>query len=792
MLKHLFKLSLRSFKTKKLYSLINLVSLGLSIGAAGVVYLFIKHELTFDKFHDNFKHIYRVESNVFMPKFMKKPSRFPALSYPLIEKIRTDIPSIKVSTIYFKDFEDDLVTVSDHQFYDALTYVNKEFFSLFSFRLLKGSMENLFDSTSSAVITESIAKKYFGAGDPIGQILSVGDREDKRDFTVTGVIEDAPDNSSLTFNILLPIRTYRYYKQYESQWTEYNYSFFVQIDPNTDQKTLQKALDKIANELHRTLVTRNDTFNFSLTRLSDMHWNTEMPWERTGSFQNVKILSAIVLVIVILACSNFISLSLVMSTKRRVEVGIRKLLGADRIKLTKQFIVESVIYAFVSAVIGIVIVGFSMRFFNTLVNKTINIDPDLWDLMFIILIILFVGVLAGSYPSFFLSRLNPATILSNQSSVKFRFALVPILVVIQFTIALFLGTSSFIMTKQMNYINQKDLGFDEELVVALPTFAEGEDAIRVVNKFKTQASIQTSIISVTGCSRPFFQGLARMGFDSGGDHKSAKAISVDSDFIRTLNLQLIEGRNFNSNNNSDSLTVIINQTMANELGEEILNSTFRWGGDQESQVIGILKDFNFQSLEFPIEPLFLTMNRKTGYPSSILIKLKPGNIDEGLKTVEDIFHSCNPNKPFEFSFLSLDIEKQYQSYKMWTTIVSLSNLFATFIACIGLFGLAGINASNNYKEIGIRKVFGARTRDILIQSIKKYLILITISSTIGISLSVFVMKQWINNFANRISIDQSIYLYGILFGIIVTLLSVGYHSVSAALANPVDSIRNET
>ncbi len=370
--------------------------------------------------------------------------------------------------------------------------------------------------------------------------------------------------------------------------------------------------------------------------------------------------------------------------------------------------------------------------------------------------------------------------------------MVSVLVLFQAMLSLFLGTSSLIMSRQMHFVNSKDLGFNHDQVIVLPTFTSGDEAVRVITKFKNSASKETSIKSVAACSNAFFGGLSSMGFTSkDGERKSSKAYSVDEDFIETFGLEIEEGRNFSVEQLSDSDAVIVNRKLANEISDSPLGDSFTWGSGQSSQVIGILKDFNFRSLEFPIDPLFLTMNKQMIRPSVLLIKAKEQNVEYALKRIEAIFMETDPDKPFEFKFLSNVVQAQYHSYRMWTTIIQFSSLFSAFIACIGLFALTGIDASNKYKEIGIRKVFGANTNQILLKISRRYIVLILVASMVGAAVSYSIMSNWILNFAFRINIDWKIYAQGIFIGLIIFIISIGYHSLNAARTNPAETLKHE-
>jgi putative ABC transport system permease protein len=791
MVSSFFKFFIRSLRAKRLYTTINLLGLGLSISVAMLLYLFIKHELSFDSFNQCSEQIYRIETNIDMSAISNSAWRVPALSNPLIEKIRSDIPGIYKSTRYLKDIRKNVVHASNKSFSDKLTYVDNDFFSMFSFELLVGDSQNALSDNSSVIISESLAKKYFEKTDPINQIIVVDQFNGQRNYIVRGVIKDPPSNSSISYELLAPIESYPYYPDYQLSWNEHNYSFFVLLSDGSNVSNFKKNLAKLAETTKALIVpNKDDGFELTTTSLTKIHWNTEIPWEKTSNFQNIKVLSLIAGIVVIMACFNFISLSLVNSTRRRVEVGIKKLVGANRSSLAFQFIIESIILTTVAALVSLVLVFLLLPLFNSITEIDQSIRFDLLDFAFFLSIILIVGVLAGSYPSFILSSFKPAEILKSYTVFKIKYSMVSILVFFQFLMSLFLGSSSLIMTRQMNHINKKDLGFDHEQLIALPVFSTGEEALRAIRNFKNATAYEPGILQVTASSNSPFEGLSSMGFtNKNGERKSSKAYAVDIDFIETLGLKLIQGRGFDPKNPADSNAVIVNEKLASEISNSPIGDTFTWGGSQSSEIIGIVKDFNFRSLEFSIDPLFLTINKNIIQPSVLLIKIDGKEVNKTLSRIEEIYKKTNPNKPFEFKFLSDAVQNQYKSYKMWTNIIQYSNLFTVFIACIGLFGLAGVEALNKYKEIGIRKVFGANSNQILLRISRRYMIIVLIASILSTITSHLVMSNWLSNFAFRINIDWKIYFSGILIGLTMLVVSIGYHTIIASRTNPAETLK---
>jgi putative ABC transport system permease protein len=793
MINRFSNLFIRSYRNKKLYSIISLLSLSLSIGISILIYLFIKYELSFDRFHQNAREIYRVDTNLYMPNMKNTTWRLPSLSDPLITRIRSEIPGVLKSTRFMRSLRKEIIHTENKTFSEKLTYVDNDFFSMFSFELIKGNVQNVFDDHSSMIITESIAIKYFGNSDPINQTITIEEFEQTKTYTIKGVIKNPPSNSSIQFELLVPLESYQYYSEYQSSWNEHNYSFFIQLSRNVDDKDLVTNLQKLAEASKGfVVINKEDSFELSVTPLTRIHWNTEIPWEKSGNYQNIKVLTGIALIVITMACSNFISLSLVNSTKRRIEIGIKKLVGSSRRDIAFQFIGESIIFTFISAILSFILVILVLPFFSNVTGINQPIEFNFIDILFVFALVLSVGILAGFYPAYVLSSFKPAEILKSITVLKIKYTLVSILVFVQAIFSFFLGYSSLIMSRQMNYLNLKDLGFNHEHIIVLPTFTSGEDVSRVIKAFKNAAEYEPDIQKVTAISNPFFEGISSMGFiGKDGEMKSSKAYAVDYDFIETLELKIEEGRNFDVKNQTESNAVIINQKLAKEISDFPIGKDFIWGKSQSAQIIGVVKDFHFKSLESSIEPLFLTINNDVIKPSVLLIKVKTKNIKKTLIRIEDIYKKTNPNKPFEFKFLSDTVQNQYKSYKMWTSIIQFSNLFALFIACIGLFGLAGVDALNKYKEIGVRKVFGASSIQILLRVSRKYIFLMLTASILASCFSHIIMSNWLSNFAYRINIDWELYLFGAVIGFVILVISIGYHVVTAARTNPSDTLKHE-
>lgn len=796
MVTHLFRRIQHIFLTQKLYSLITLASLTCSVTVALLIYAFVRHELSFDTFHPAADRIFRLETNFHRADKEGMDAHHAGLSEPLIQQIRKEVPGIRHSTRWAAEFSESIVRIGDLSFSDKLTYVDTGFFSMFNFTVVRGQTEQPFSDMHAVVITESTARKYFGTSDPLGQAVTVAAREAKTTYTVTAVIQDPPINSSLEFIMLVPMETFPSYAFYETQWGEQNYSFFLELSEKADKTALLQSLDAVVGSSHQFLGSSKDSIYLSATALEGIHHNTQIDWPLVTNPRNAQVLTGIVLIIVLMACGNFIALSLVSASRRRIEVGLKKIAGASRARLIGEFIAEAIAFVLVAVVASLLLVRIAMPYFSTIVRVELAFALDPTDVVFVVLLMIGLGVVAGSYPAVVLSAFNPSAILKSHAVMKTRFTLVSALVVLQAMLSLFLATSAHVMSRQIQFLNDKDLGFHHDQVIVLPMYnaryTEHDDGARVAARFKAAAANEPSLAGVSAASNSFFKGKSMMGVKMKfQENFSSRVYSIDPDFISTMGLKLRLGRNFSPDRATDSLAVIINQAMADKLGEDPIGTTFEWGMNGKAEVIGVIDDFYDRSLEFPAMPLFLTLGNGQLSASVLNIKVRAGQVAEALKRIEYIFKEVNPGKPFEPEFLSAMVQAQYQSYRMWTTLIRYATLFATLIACVGLFALTGVETSTRYREIGIRKVFGASGSQILVRISTRYIRLVLIASIIATVASYAVMAQWVQHFAYRITIGWLIYAEAVAAGVLLLLLATAYHCVAASRTNPAVVLRSD-
>ncbi len=812
MVSNYLKVAARNIQKRKFYSFIN--AFGLSIGMAFcmLIALYIQDEREFDQFHVNKDQIYRIEEKSFdtWRHDQADPYRQSAwIQAGLAPALKEELPEVQYATRY-NDGNRAIFRYGEKVFTERLTYVDKDFFTMFSFPLLNGSAERLFTTKSEIVITPAIAQKYFGDEDPMGKSVEI-DNNGVQSYTVTGVIEPPPAQSSLTYAILLPQENRNNYERNMTNWGNFGTPTFVQLREGTDLALFKSNLDKVMNKHMGERLERwrkealvpvpedAKMLEYQFTLLPQIHLKKEIGWDKVSDPQYSYILGGIALLIMLIACINYISLSLTTSAARRIEVGVRKVVGAQRAQLVYQFSFESLMLAILSLVIGFGLVMLFLPSFNEFTTK--NIELTVMKAVQLIsvglLLTVVTGLLAGSYPSWFLSRFKPALVLKGGFTSRLQAGFTKPLVVFQFALSAFLIICSVMMFRQMQFITTKDLGYNKEQVLVIPTQAGWDKASeQVIERFRARAQQEPLIASVSGTSSSFNQGYSRYGFEINGEQKSAYVYAADPYYISTLGIQLVAGRNFDASIPSDSGAVIVNEALVRDMKwSDPIGQYYNWREDslsKGSEVIGVMKDYHFLSLEQNFEPLFISMDRENvGYPTTMLVKVAASDVAGALDRVKEVWLELYPDKPFDHTFLDEDVARQYSSYTRWMSIMGLATGFAILISCLGLFGLAGINALNRTKEIGIRKVMGAETVQLFVLLNKQYLWLSLIAFSLAIPFSWYVMDQWLAGFKFRITMGWELFAVSILAGLLVAIATVSYHALKAAWINPAETLKYE-
>jgi len=813
MIGNYFKVASRNILKRKMYSFINAFGLSVGIAFCILIFLFIMDEKSFDQFHANKNQIYRIEEKSY-DTWHENPNdpyyRSAYLMKGLQPALKEELPEVSSATRY-NPSHNGIVRYNDKVFSEKeIAYVDADFFKMFSFKLVAGNPDKIFNGKLETAITPAIAKKYFGDESPLGKPLRI-DVDGDKEFMIVAIIEAAPANSSLKYDILVPQENVGHYERNLNQWGNFNTPTFVQLIPNTDLKKFKSSLDKVIQkhmgdklekwrkEAVKPIPANVKMLELEFTQLPDWHLKKEISWDKVSDPQYSWILGGIAALILIIASINYISLALTTSASRKTEVGIRKVAGAQRQQLVWQFSIESIVLSVISMIIGIGLVFLFLPSFNQFTDKAItisfsNIVLVLWASLGLTV---FIGMFAGSYPALFLSGFRPALVLKGTFTSKVQAGFTKPLVVIQFVLSAFLIMSSVIMYRQMKFITTKDLGYNKEQILVVPTqTGYNKEADKTVERFRTRLQAEPSVVSVAGTGLSFNQGFSRYGYKIKGEQKAAYVYGVDPYYLSTLGATLASGRNFDVRIPADSDALIVNEALVRDMKwTDPLNEYLNYREDSTSlgaKVIGVVKDYHFLSLEKNIEPMFLSMNKKdVGFLTKILVKITPGEIPDKIEKIRKVWKELSPDKPFEYSFLDEDVARQYKSYQRWMSIMGLSTGFAILISCLGLFGLSGINALNRTKEMGIRKVMGAELKNIFILLNRQFIGLAMIAFAVAASLSWYVMNKWLKDFQFKIKIGWELFAVSMATGLTVALLTVSYHALKTAWLNPAQTLKNE-
>ena len=801
MFKSYLKIAFRNVAKYKGYAFINIAGLAIGIACCILIITYILAELNYDRYHENADRIYRlgIDANVggnevYMP-ISNPPTAVVLLKdYPeVINAVRIDPTSRKP------------VKYGDKQFFEnRIIYADASIFGVFTFPMISGDPQTALEKAYTVVITKATADKYFGSENPLGKTLTVNNQYD---YTVTGIVENVPKNSHFTFDFLLSYETkYERNRERVETWFNFNEYTYLLLPENYNYRELEQKFPALIDQyMGPQLKAMGGRIDYFLQPLTEIHLNSNLQGEIGGNsdIAYVYTFAAIALFILLIACINFMNLATARSANRAKEVGLRKVMGAYRGRLIKQFIGESLIYSFIALAIGLMIVHAALPFFSEFAERelSLNYSEMPWLIPGFMLLALVVGLLAGSYPAFFLSAFQPVTVLkgslkSGASNSRFR----NVLVVSQFIISISLIIGTFLIQNQLNYMKNKRLGFKKEQIVVLPIL---DDQIRnSLNTIKEELKNHNGIVSVTASSKvPGEQQMDLNAYIPEGYNEDQTqlmyALNVDVDFIPTLEMEIMMGRNFSREFSTDpDASILINENAMKKFGwENPIGNTIpepAFSDDDEiitKTVIGVVKDFHFASLHKVIEPMII--GNRSGYLNRLSIKIQSEGIAGTMAFIENKWRKLDPNRPFEYKFLDESFDSHYRAEEQLNNIFSYFTLLAIIIACLGLFGMASYTAEQRTKEIGIRKVLGASASGIVYLLSQEMIRLLIVANIIAWPLAYFLMQNWLENFAYQIDIGVLPFVLSaaLVFG--VGFITISYQSIKAALANPIDSIRYE-
>ncbi len=788
MLKSYFTIAWRNLWKTKGFSFINIVGLSTGMMCFIVILLYVKNELSFDRYHKNADHIYRVVKDFINNDGRRTPDATtpPALA-PALQK---DLPEVAYATRIFPPWgRKYLIQNGNKGFYETnVVFIDNNFFNVFDFALKSGNKPNTFNGVKAILLTETSAKKYFGNADPIGKMLKIN-VNNGADFLVTGVLKDIPQNSHFTFDFLIPFSSVSK-NDVDANWGRYDFYTYVLLKPNADASIFSEKLQPLFKKYQPD--SKNQFYSQQLT---DIHLKSKLKWElgTNNDLSYIKILMIISAFVIVIAGINYVNLVTAQSVKRAKEVGVRKVAGASQQLLVIQFLIESICTAFVSFFIALLAIAFFLPFINRLLGSNLvlfSLDQlPLW--IQLTACTLFIGLAAGLYPAFYLSSFQPIKVLkgkfiSSHSGVYLRKGLV----VFQFLISIVLIISFFTIYRQVDFVMQKNLGFNKNNVLLLPNVRGGSDPGALVNELKTIPGV-TGIARADGIlgSQNLTNGVALKGKN---DHTLLNYMRIDHAFLPTLQIEMKEGRNF-FESGADSSNIILNEKAVAELGlkKPYLGQQLEWdeapGKTSLLTVIGITKDFHFTSLHEPIKAFGFTSEENNG--SNFFLKIHSQNIPKMIAAIQKVWIKHNPDKPFDYTFQDEQIAKLYQADIKFKNLFSSVTLLAILIACLGLLGLSVFTAESRAKEIGIRKVLGASVSSLFTLLSKDFLWLILISIIIASPIAWWAMNHWLQGFAYRIDMSWWLFAMAGLAAIFIALITVSFQAIKAAIANPAKGLR---
>ncbi len=809
MIKNYLVIAWRNLLKSKMYSFINITGLAIGLASFILIALYVMDELNYDKYNDKADRIYRINSDI---SFGGGDLHLPVTSDMMGQLLKKDYPVIEQYTrIYASDGSKLIKKNKEFIEENNVANVDSNFFEVFTLPALSGNTRTALIEPNTVVISESAAKKYFGTTDVIGKTIEI--KADKNpSYKITAVIKDIPANSHFHFDFMFSMKNVDY------QWgdlSSHNFYTYLLLKKGADYKQLERKFDTYIDKYVLPSISgilkiksmdefkkSGNRLEYTMMPLTKIHLYSDRSFELSpsGNIQYIYIFSAVAIFILLIACINFMNLTTARSASRAKEVGIRKVLGTERKYLIFQFLTESTLMAVLSFILAILIAYLVLPLFNNISDKSMRLDSlsSPFVLPILILLPIAMGLLAGSYPAFFLSAFHPIEVLKGKLKLGSNSAgLRSVLVVFQFSTSIILIVGTLVIYKQLNFIQSKDLGYNKDQVLTIEnTFTLGNQAKAFKNSVLQMTGVQSGTLSsylpVSNSSRSDNTFFKNASFDQ-KDGIDMQNWRVDYDYFKTLGMHVIKGRGFSPDFGGDSSTVVINETTARLLGyaDPIGKKIYKIGDDNKPVVftiIGVVKNFNFESLKQTIGPLSFFIGGRNGMAS---FKVNTKEITGLVKRIEHLWKEMNPGMPFQYAFLDDSFNEMYQSEQRVGKIALIFSTLAILIACLGLFGLATFISEQRTKEIGIRKVLGASVEGIVRLLSKDFLRLVGISFVIGAPLSWWIMNSWLKDFAYRIPLEWWIIGLAGFIALLIALTTVSFQAIKAAIANPVRSLRSE-
>ncbi len=796
MFKNYITIAWRNLLRNKIFSIIKITGLSLGLMVCILIMLYTKDEVSYDRFHANISRLYRITQTWEMGK--DEPAKLGITNAILGEEFQKSIPEIQE----FVRVNGTSVTVKKGKdvFSERPMAVDWNFFQMFSFDLISGDPTTALKDLNSVVLTKESAKKYFGTMDVIGKLMEIKLQDKFENFVVTGLAKDAPENSTIKYSFLLPFEYWRRIGQ--NGWIGGSLTTFALLAPKASPAIAEKKMQELFDRHTKTEIDEarekqglSLKITLGLQPLHDVHLNKDFGTDNGLADKSSPIysyiLSYIAVFILIIACINFINLALAQSLKRSKEIGVRKVVGGSRAQLIKQFLMESLVVSAIAFAIAILLVITVLPFFNELANKKLSLsylsDFSLYAGYFLLLLV--TAFIAGFYPSLVLSAFQPVKVLYSRQKLMGRNWLTKGLVVLQFALAVFLIIGTLAVNSQLNFLSKRDLGYDSKNLVRiqLPYFGEdrGASALRYElskQSFVTDVALRNGGVNITGIK-------------AGGKQLEIDLNKIDEHFFKTFRIPLKAGRNFSPAHPSDTNSaVIVNEAFVKAAGwtnETAIGKPVRFNEAKVNHtIIGVIRDYHYRSLKTKITPQLFSMDPHSSF-GQVWVKIKQDNIPRSLASIETIYKKINPLFPYDYQFIDAMNAENYKSEKKWKEIIGIAATLFIFISCIGLFGLVLLSIEQRTKEIGIRKVLGAAISRIFLLISKDFLWLVIIAFLIAVPAGYYAVSKWLEDFPYRIEIGWWIFLVAGLLILVISLATISFQAVRAALTNPVKNLRTE-
>ncbi len=795
MLKNIIKTTFRNFSKYKSYFLLNILGLATGIISTILISLYVIDELSYDNFWENSDNIYRVVIDFEGPEGHFDFARTSPMIGPTL---KSDIPEIKE----FNRFNGGwpvLLQNGDNKFYEEnIFFSDQTVFNIFSFNFIEGDKNTALSEPNSIVLSQSAAKKLFGDTDVFGKTIQF---EKDQLLKITGVFEDITQNTHIKINGLT---TYpKRYENFMNRWSSHVFYTYISAVPGIQIEQLNKKLKDFTNKYYGEDLAIGESVSISLQPIRDIHLYSDRmnEMEANGNYSYAIIFGVVAIFILVIASINFINLSTARSTLRAKEIGVRQVIGANRRMLFNQFISESIMMTAIAVIVSLICLEFILPYFNNFVGKEIAINylSNLFIIPSIIVFILLLGFISGIYPALYLSSFKPVNAVSGKTGNLFKgnaSFFRKALVVFQFTISTCLIASTIIVSSQIDFLLNKDIGFEKGQVMVVPISDFREDVLQNYEFLRNTLTANSNIDHITISGDIPGRMATTLAYNIEGmlenDYKAVTALLVEPDFLKTYQMEIVAGRDFDRKIKTDfSKAFIINETAAKNMGfqnpEDAIGKRFYM--KNTGKIIGVVKDFNFNSLHKNVEPLAMTYF--TDWFGYVSIKLNTNNIEESIDFTKSSFSNLIPEMPFDYFFFNEDFNRQYQADIKFKEVFFIFGVLAIFIACLGLIGLISFTAERKTKEIGIRKVLGATEISISYLLIKEFLLPVLIANVIALPISFLITSNWLNNFAYKIDIGYDAFTLAGIISLVIAITTVSYQALKASFQNPVKSIKSE-